>query len=69
MKNLTRLKLNMPRECEQKEIDIFLASLKEQLPGLNWLELGLRSHEFHPETLKGLKLKHFSVTGKDVVIA
>lgn len=69
LKNLTRLKLNMPRECEQKEIDIFLASLKERLPRLNWLELGLRSHEFHPETLKGLKLKHFSVTGKDFVIA
>ena len=39
LKNLTRLKLNMPRECELKEIDIFLASLKEQLPdstGWNW---------------------------------
>ena len=67
--DLTRLKVNAPKKCDQEEIDMFLASLKEQLPKLNWLELGLQGYEFHPETLSGLKLKHFSVTGKDFTIA
>lgn len=67
--NLTRLKVNAPKECSQEEIDMFLTSLKKQLPRLKWLELGLQGHEFHPETLRGLKLKHFSVTGKDFTIA
>ena len=67
--NLTRLKVNAPKKCDQEEIDTFLTSLKEQLPKLNWLELGLQGYEFHPETLSGLTLKHFSVTGKDFTIA
>lgn len=67
--NLTRLRVNTPKECSQEEIDTFLASLKKQLPNLNWLELGLQGHEFHPETLEGLKLRHFSVTGKNFRIA
>ena len=67
--NLTRLKVNVPKKSDQEEIDTFLTSLKEQLPKLNWLELGLQSYEFHLETLSGLKLKHFSVTGKNFTIA
>lgn len=67
--NLTRLKVNVPKECDQEEIDTFLTLLKKQLPKLNWLELGLHGYEFHPEALSGLKLKHFSVTGKDFTIA
>ena len=67
--NLTRLKVNAPKECSQEEIDTFLTSLKKQLLRLNWLELGLQGHEFHPETLEGLEMRHFSVTGKDFTIA
>lgn len=69
LENLTRLKLNIPGGCDQEEIGKFLTSLKECLPKLSWLKLGLRGYEFHPETFKGLRLKHFSVTGKDFEIA
>lgn len=68
LKNLSRLKVNMPRGCSQEEVDQFLVSLKNQLPGLYWIELGLRGYEFHPETLRGLELRHFSVTGKNFTV-
>ena len=69
LKNLTRLKVNMPQGCAQEEIDWFLYSIKNQLPNLSWLELGMKQYEFHPTALKGLQLKHLSVTGKSFVIA
>ena len=49
-------------KLSQEEIDIFLAAIKQCLPKNNWIELGLRGYEFHPDLLKGMSLKHFSVT-------
>ena len=69
LQNLTKLKVNMPQGYSQEEIDHFLHSIKDYLPNLSWLELGMKKYEFHPTTLKGLQLRHFSVTGKTVVIA
>ena len=62
LEKLTRLKVNAPKGCCQEEIDTFLAALKKHLPKNNWIELGLRGYEFHPDLLKGMSLKHFSVT-------
>lgn len=62
--SIERLKLFIPREYEQERTDWYLRSLKENLPMLKWLELEMPAHEFHIETLEGLELRHFGVTGK-----
>ena len=62
--SIERLKLFIPREYEQERTDWYLRSSKENLPMLKWLELEMPAHEFHIETLEGLELRHFGVTGK-----
>lgn len=62
--SIRRLKLFIPREYEQWNLDWFLYSFKLNLPRLEWLELEMPGHIFHPETLHNLKLRHLSVTSK-----
>ena len=50
--SLRRLKLFIPKEYEQEILDWFLYSLRLNLPELEWLELEMPSHVFHPQTLK-----------------
>lgn len=64
IQSIRKLKLFIPREYEQTIVDWTLRSLKLNLPRLEWLELEMPEHEFRIETLTGLKLKHFGVSGK-----
>lgn len=62
--SIRRLKLFIPRDYEQWNLEWFLYSIKLNLPRLEWLELEMPGHTFNPETLHNLKLRHLSVTSK-----